>query len=78
MTKLYGLKVCSVVNPFGLDSAPRFSWKMSSDIVGEKQTAYEVTVFENKKAVKKHFSPQHKIPLPPTFPSGYGMKMLTF
>ena len=51
MTKLYDLKVNSVVNPFGLDSAPRFSWKMSSDVVGEKQTAYEITVFENKKAV---------------------------
>ena len=51
MTKVYGLKVCSVENPFGIDSAPRFSWKMSSDMVGEKQTAYEVTVFENKKAI---------------------------
>jgi len=46
MTKLYDLKVCSVSNPFGLDSAPRFSWKMSSGSVGEKQTAYEITVSE--------------------------------
>ncbi len=53
MTKLYDLKVHSVSNPFGLDSAPRFSWKMSSDKVGEKQTAYEITVSEITGGAKK-------------------------
>ena len=31
------------VNPVGLgDTAPRLSWKLLSDRVGEKQTAYEI------------------------------------
>ena len=53
MTKLYDLKVHSVSNPFGLDSAPRFSWKMRSDVVGEKQTAYEINVYEINETEKK-------------------------
>lgn len=43
--KLTALKTNDEVQPFGLDTpAPRFSWRMESDEMGQKQTAYQILV----------------------------------
>lgn len=42
---IYGLKTDDFVNPMGIDTpTPSFSWKMASDKVGQKQTAYQIAV----------------------------------
>lgn len=44
-TKIVSLKTDDLVNPYGIDNAaPAFSWQMESNIVGQKQTAYQITV----------------------------------
>ena len=44
-TELITLRVNDEVSPLGLDDAtPQFSWKMKSDVIGQKQNAYRVTV----------------------------------
>ena len=46
-TTIYDLKVCSIKEPYGVDENPVFSWKMRSDVLGQKQSAYMI---ELKKA----------------------------
>ena len=44
----------NLINPIGLDvPQPRFSWKLESDKRNVSQTAYEIIVSEDKKAVWK-------------------------
>jgi uncharacterized protein YjdB len=44
---VYDMMVDSVTNPIGIDNeTPRFSWKMDSNITGQKQTAYQIVVKE--------------------------------
>jgi len=44
-TQIQGLQTENSITPFlGMETAPRFSWHMVSDIVGQKQTAYQVLV----------------------------------
>lgn len=43
-TQIDDLKVEYRTNPLGIDTKPRFSWIMKSDIRGQKQTAYQVLV----------------------------------
>ena len=47
-TEIYDLKVCSLKEPCGLDTTPTFSWKMRSDVVGQKQSAYMISVIQKK------------------------------
>jgi len=43
--KGYDIRVDDLVNPVGIDNtAPVFSWKMQSDVIGQKQTAYQIVV----------------------------------
>lgn len=47
--KIYSLSVNDLLNPLGIDdSKPAFSWKLSSDVIGEKQTAYQIVVASDK------------------------------
>ncbi len=42
---IYAMKTDDFVNPLGIDTpTPSFSWKMASDVVGQKQTAYQIFV----------------------------------
>lgn len=51
-TELYDLRVNDLVNPIGIDTqVPVFSWKMRSDIVGQKQTAYRIIVASEEDTV---------------------------
>lgn len=52
-TALYDLRTDDLWEPIGIDNAaPRFSWKMASAVIGQKQTAYRITVSdENGTAV---------------------------
>ena len=44
-TEIYDLMVNDMVSPPGLDDpTPTFSWKMRSNVIGQRQTAYEVSV----------------------------------
>ncbi|MBC5787472.1 family 78 glycoside hydrolase catalytic domain [Clostridium facile] len=44
-TQIVGMKTNDLENPMGIDTPnPIFSWKMSSTIRGQKQTAYQVVV----------------------------------
>lgn len=44
---LYSLKTDGEANLMGTDNrTPVFSWKMKSDVIGQKQTAYRITVSE--------------------------------
>lgn len=48
-TAIYDMRTDDFVEPFGIDnSTPRFSWKMSSNVIGQKQTAYQVTVSDEE------------------------------
>lgn len=48
-TSLAGLKVNDLTNPTGLDDMhPRFSWWMDSNVTGQRQTAYRVTVSKSQ------------------------------
>ena len=52
-TKVIDLKTNSKVNPIGIDSDLRFSWKMSSDKNGVWQTAYRIVVSDEPEGLKK-------------------------
>ena len=42
---IYDLMTEDLVNPVGIDDpTPTFSWKMDSGVIGQRQTAYELTV----------------------------------
>ncbi len=42
---LYDLRTEDMVEPIGVDvAAPAFSWKMQSDVLGQRQTAYRIEV----------------------------------
>ncbi|WP_419872797.1 family 78 glycoside hydrolase catalytic domain [Candidatus Pristimantibacillus sp. PTI5] len=43
-TQIKDLKVEYRTNPIGVDTIPRFSWIMTSDVRGQKQTAYQLLV----------------------------------
>ena len=44
-TVIYDLLTCDMTEPVGIGvSVPLFSWKMSSDEIGQRQTAYRITV----------------------------------
>lgn len=44
-TEIYDLMVNDMVSPPGLDDpTPTFSWKMRSNVIGQRQTAYEISV----------------------------------
>ena len=43
-TAVYDLRVCLLHEPMGLDIPPVFSWKMKSDIIGQKQSAYMISL----------------------------------
>lgn len=44
-TEIENLKTNDLTDPYGIDDAtPSFSWRMKSNIVGQKQTAYRITV----------------------------------
>ena len=45
------LKTNDLVNPIGLGERPRFSWQMVSDVVGQKQTAYRIAVYDAGKEI---------------------------
>ncbi len=48
-TALYDLRTDDFWEPIGIDNAaPRFSWKMASEVIGQKQTAYQITVSDEK------------------------------
>lgn len=48
-TEIVHLKTNDLTEPFGIhDQRPVFSWQMRSNIVGQKQTAYQITVSKNK------------------------------
>lgn len=48
---VYDVKVNDLVSPIGIDTkTPAFSWKMASDNLGAKQTAYLVTVTDENEA----------------------------
>ena len=51
-TVIYGLRTDDLIDPIGLDSlCPRFSWKLKSELIGEKQTAYQIIVKSDEKIV---------------------------
>ena len=42
-TEIVNLRTENTVTPLGIDIFnPRFSWQMSSNVIGQKQTAYQV------------------------------------
>ncbi|MEE0928624.1 MAG: hypothetical protein UIG59_05485, partial [Acutalibacteraceae bacterium] len=42
---IYGMTVNDITDPIGIDSEiPTFSWKLQSNEIGQKQTAYRLTV----------------------------------
>ena len=43
-TNIYDLRVCSQIEPFGVDISPLFSWKMSSTQMAQKQSAYMISI----------------------------------
>jgi len=44
-TEIINLKTEDLINPIGIDSiAPSFSWQMDSDVIGQKQTEYQLIV----------------------------------
>ena len=45
-TRITDLTVNYRENPLSIDTVPRFGWKMQSEIIGQRQTAYEISVFE--------------------------------
>lgn len=51
---VYGMQVNDLENPLGIDSEkPTFGWKLRSDIIGEMQTAYQITVATDEKMSDK-------------------------
>lgn len=47
LTEIVNLKTNDMTCPIGVDDNIKFSWQMSSDVAGQKQTAYEVIVSES-------------------------------
>jgi Alpha-L-rhamnosidase N-terminal domain./F5/8 type C domain./Bacterial alpha-L-rhamnosidase. len=48
-TAIVSLKTEDAVNPVGIDNPlPRFSWQMESDVIGQKQTAYQIIVSKDE------------------------------
>ena len=42
-TVIYDLKTCGLFNPLGINTAtPTFDWKMASERIGARQTAYRI------------------------------------
>ncbi|MBQ3140400.1 MAG: family 78 glycoside hydrolase catalytic domain, partial [Clostridia bacterium] len=52
MTKVYDLTLNYLKNPIGIDSTPKFSYKLSADRRGEVQTARRIRVFSSEAAAK--------------------------
>ena len=52
MTKVYDLTLNYLKNPIGIDSTPKFSYKLSADRRGEVQTARRIRVFTSEAAAK--------------------------
>jgi len=50
-TEVYEMTTNDNVNPIGIDTLPKFSWKMVSDVIGQKQTAYRIVVKDNDNTV---------------------------
>ncbi|MCI8497407.1 MAG: family 78 glycoside hydrolase catalytic domain [Clostridiales bacterium] len=51
-TSLYDMMTDDLTNPVGIDNAaPVFSWKMQSDVIGQKQTAYQIVVKDGEETV---------------------------
>ncbi|MCL2165116.1 MAG: family 78 glycoside hydrolase catalytic domain [Oscillospiraceae bacterium] len=48
---LYDLTVEYVEAPQGIDVAPRFGWKMDSNVIGTVQTAYQIVIEDSKGAL---------------------------
>ena len=49
-TNIYDLRVCSQIEPFGIDISPVFSWKMRSTQMGQKQSAYMISIRKSGKS----------------------------
>ena len=50
--KIYDLRVDNLIAPIGVDNnVPRFSWKVKSNRLGWKQTAYQLMVKNGEKTV---------------------------
>lgn len=48
-SSIYDLRVNDLIKPIGVDdTTPAFSWKMASDAIGAKQTAYSIVVKEGE------------------------------
>ena len=45
-TEIYDLRVCFLDEPVGIDTSPVFGWKMRSDVRGQKQSAYMISLME--------------------------------
>ena len=43
-TKVLNLKTSGLSAPLSLDITPVFTWELHSNVIGRKQTAYEITV----------------------------------
>lgn len=50
-TEIYDMKTDDLTNPVGIDTSPAFSWKLSSDIIGQKQTAYQIIIKDDSNVV---------------------------
>lgn len=51
-TSIRDMRTDDLANPIGIDNAkPVFSWKMDSDVIGQRQTAYRIIVKEQNKTV---------------------------
>lgn len=51
--RIHDLRVNYLKNPIGLDSTPKFTWKLSSEKRGEHQTAYRLMVSSSKTLFSK-------------------------
>ncbi len=51
MTELCSLTVNYMSEPLGIDGPATFGWKMKSNLIGQKQTAYRVNLYEKEELV---------------------------
>ncbi|NLC69186.1 MAG: family 78 glycoside hydrolase catalytic domain [Clostridiaceae bacterium] len=51
--KIYGLSCNYLENPIGIDSKPRFSWKLYSDTRGQRQAAYRLLVSSSREKLER-------------------------
>ncbi|MBR0326369.1 MAG: hypothetical protein IIX09_01050, partial [Clostridia bacterium] len=42
--EIYDMTVNDIINPIGIDTLPYFSWKLESDVIGQRQSAYRIVV----------------------------------